>query len=395
MTFTYCEDMPPLSLFKFLRVLHIEHYGVNRVDLTGLPNMHQLRYLAVHDGWDVELPTQITGLRHLETFDVYENVRHPFDIVHLPCLMFLNVSWYAARTPYGIGNMKSLRYVEDFNLMDNSIDNIESLGELASLRVISVYGYRPYAASMNRRMDALCSSLGKVGISLEYLGLYIEGCVDALMDLSPPPRRLERLWMGDRIKDYIDGELDPPDWPAELGSSFFSGHGWNADADECCFFSRVPNWMGELSNLKELEINVIKPDVGILAELPALTLLRIYIIQGLREFFVIHAREFPVLKHLELRLSSPSYLAFQAGAMPKLQWLRLQFSSVGCHQNARGPAGMQHLSALEDFFAISNSDYRATEYEKTCAESALKGAIKLHPKHPRLHINSSYDHYFK
>ncbi|XBI50452.1 hypothetical protein VPH35_113850 [Triticum aestivum] len=363
------DGMPPLSLFKFLR----------------------LRYLAVDDEWGamkvgmkVELPTQIRGLLHLETLDVRHSIHHPFDIVHLPCLMFLNVDWRLAQTPYGIGNMKSLRYVKQFDLIHNSPDNIESLGELASLRFLSVRGYLPDRI----RMDALCSSLGKMCISLEYLGLYIEGCMDALMDLSPPPRRLERLWMGDRVEYYFIWQLDS--WPAEMGecSCFFKIPGWSAEADKCCFFSRVPNWMGELCNLKELEINVFKPDVGILAELPALTFLRIYIIKGLTEFFVIHAREFPVLKRLELRLSTTSYLAFQAGAMPKLQWLGLQFSSLGWHQCMRGPGGIQHLSALEDFFAVIETG-SATRYEKTCAEFALKSAIKLHPNHPRLHINSS------
>ncbi|KAF7087153.1 hypothetical protein CFC21_090366 [Triticum aestivum] len=398
MIFGAYKGMPPLRLFRFLRVLHIEIYAYDTVDLTGLSNMYQLRYLGAGGGCSgVELPTQITGLGHLETLDVLPfYLLHPFDIFHLPSLLFLNVDWRLARTPYGIGNMKSLRYVKEFDLMKNSLDNIESLGELHSLRVLSVYGYPPDATSIKSRMDALCSSLGKNCISLEYLGLYIKGCMDALMDLSPPPRRLERLWMGDRVEYYFSEGCDSIDQPAELGecSSVFRLPGWISKADECCFFSRVPNWMGELSNLKELEINVRKPDVGILAGLPALTFLRIYIIEFLRDWFFIHAREFPVLKHLELRLSSPSYLAFQAGAMPKLQWLGLQFRVRGWNQNVPGPAGLHHLSALEDFFAIILTE-GATEYEKTCAESALKTSIKLRPNHPRLHIQSSCDDDFR
>uniref|UniRef100_N1QYT5 Disease resistance R13L4/SHOC-2-like LRR domain-containing protein n=1 Tax=Aegilops tauschii TaxID=37682 RepID=N1QYT5_AEGTA len=84
------------------------NYGFDGVDLTGLPNMHQLRYLAVYDGWEVQLPTQITGLRHLETLDVCNDVCDPFDIVHLPCLMFLNVDWRLAQTPYGIGLLRKM-----------------------------------------------------------------------------------------------------------------------------------------------------------------------------------------------------------------------------------------------------------------------------------------------
>ncbi|KAM3245411.1 hypothetical protein ACQJBY_056636 [Aegilops geniculata] len=407
MIFGYRDGMPPLSLFKFLRVLHIENPGSYVFDLTGLCNMHQLRYLAVHDDWGgikgwikVALPTQIRGLRHLETLDVRHSVHHPFDIVHLPCLMFLNVDWRFARTPYCIGNMKSLRYVKQFDLINYSPDNIESLGELASLRFLSVCGYACDEASIKRRMDALCSSWGKICISLEYLGLYIEGCMDVLMDLSPSPRRLERLWTGDRVERYSYAAYDIHDWLTKLDecSSFFTVPGWSSNADNCCFFSRVPNWMEELSNLKELEINVLKPDVSILGKLPALTFLRIYIIRELSEYFVIHAREFPVLKHLELRLSSAceSYLAFQAGAMPKLQWLGLQFDGLRWYQYVAGPAGIQHLSALEDFFAIIGTrGVRGHERTWADAESALRTAIELHPNHPRLHITSVYDRHFK
>ncbi|XBH75966.1 hypothetical protein VPH35_102682 [Triticum aestivum] len=239
MIFGDSHGMPPLCIL----FLYIHVYGHAEVDLTGLCKLYQLKYLGIDAYAPYKLPVQIRGLRHLETLDAIGSMNIPSDIVHLPCLMFLSLDWSIHPLPDGIGRMKSLRYLNGFELTMNSLDNIEDLGELTNLRDITVYGVSSLADSSDwkRRMDALTSSLGKNCISLENLELLIDGCNDALMALSPPPRRLERLVM-------VEG-----------------------------FFSRVPNWMEELNNLKELEITVLRCYVGILAELPALTHLHLSI----------------------------------------------------------------------------------------------------------------------
>ena len=373
-----CESMPPISMFKFLRVVHIRDFGFETLNLAALSKMYHLRYLAIIKRSGFELPTQIRGLQHLETLDAPFNNNIPYDIFYLPCLMFLNVNWAGhLQLPDGIGTMKSLRYIERFDLMSNSLQNIEGLGELTGLKILVVYGSSygadsSYAADCKRRMDALYSSLGKICYSLEHLGLYVNGCVDALMDLSPPPSRLERLCMGDN--NYL-GSLT----------------GWKVDMDGYAFFSRVPNWVGELSNLRELEINVNKAEVGILAELPALTRLKLYIREIVRETIVIYERAFPVLKRFALGLSCLPYLAFQAGAMPQLQWLGLQFSPLGWPENVPGPAGIHHLSALEDFIAIIETITFSAYSGERSAESSLTSAVDMHPGHPRLHITRTRD----
>ncbi|KAF7038378.1 hypothetical protein CFC21_048573 [Triticum aestivum] len=249
MIFGDSHSMPPLRLFKFLRVLHVHVYGPAELDPTGLCKLYQLRYLAINGFWDsYKLPAEIRGLRHLETLDAPHSRNIPSDIVHLPCLMFLNLDWDRYPLPDGISRMKSLRCVSGFDLMLNSLDNIKDLGELTNLTAIKFSISSSLADSSERksRLDALNSSLGRC-ISLKMLVLNIPGCNDALMALSPPPRRLEILY----------------------------AYGF--------FFSRVPNWMGELSNLKELSVTVLGSDIGILAELPGLTHFYLYIKEILKK----------------------------------------------------------------------------------------------------------------
>lgn len=206
-------------------------------------------------------------------------------------------------------------------------------------------------------MDALCSSLGKI-CSLKCLFVNLTGCIDGLMPLSHSPTsyRLERLVLSSN-----------------------------------CWFSRVPSWMGQLHNLAELECEVselLNESVCILAELPALTYLDLKIRRrSISEMIIICGRgAFPALKCFQFQLSSASYLTFQAGAMPKLQKLKLKFNARILEQNGVAPDGIEHLLALKELSAKVGC-YGATESEKTSAKSALSSAINMHPSHPHVEID--------
>nr|USU81749.1 BSR [Brachypodium sp.] len=64
MFFGSSENTPPLSEFKFLRVLFID---LPKADLSGLCKLYQLRYLWIEYSCSYQLPTQIRMLRHLQT----------------------------------------------------------------------------------------------------------------------------------------------------------------------------------------------------------------------------------------------------------------------------------------------------------------------------------------
>ncbi|VAI25379.1 unnamed protein product [Triticum turgidum subsp. durum] len=352
MFFGSSQITPPLSKFKFLRVVHIDLDDAE-VDLTGLCKLYQLRYLCISDGCSYQLPTQIRVLQHLETLELFSCDRVPSDIIHLPRLMFLK-AW--TRLHDGIGNMKSLRHLFGFDFTLYKLDNIRGLGELTNLKFLYLTcGIRK--DDWERRMDALCSSLGNL-CHLENLFVDLIGCIDGFMPLFPPPThyRLERLIMQ-----------------------------WR------CWFSRVPSWMGELHNLYQLKFKVgqlLTDGVGILAELPALTHLDVETGKTTNKVISIERGAFPALKSFKLLLSSASYLTFQAGAMPRLQRLKLKFNVHGSEQIGAAPAGLEQLLALEELTA-KICCHRASESDRRSADSDLRSAVDMFPSH--LLVKVSYE----
>ncbi|KAM3316628.1 hypothetical protein ACQJBY_034643 [Aegilops geniculata] len=352
MFFGSSQNTPPLSEFKFLRVVHID-LDYATVDLTGLCRLYQLRYLCISDNCSYQLPTKIRVLQHLQTLELFSCDRVPADIIHLPRLMFLK-AW--TRLPDGIGNMKSLRHLFGFDFALYKLDNIRGLGELTNLKFLFLTcGVRK--DDWERRMDALCSSLGNL-CHLENLFVDLIGCIDGFMPLFPPPAhyRLERLIMQ-----------------------------WR------CWFSRVPSWMGELHNLCQLKFKVaelLTDGVGILAELPALTHLDVETGKATNKVISIERGAFPSLKSFKLLLSSASYLTFQAGAMPRLQRLKLKFNVHGSEQTGAAPAGLEQLLELEELTA-KICCHRASESDKRSAESDLRSAIDMFPSH--LLVKVSYE----
>nr|QKW90243.1 wheat stem rust immune receptor [Thinopyrum obtusiflorum] len=329
MFFGSSQNTPPLSKFKFLRVLFINLHRAT-IDLTGLCKLYQLRYLWISDTCHYQVPTRIRELQHLETLNVKRGL------------------------PDGIGNMKSLRYLRAFDLRLNTLDNIKSLGELTNLRCLFLED-RFSLSCRKKGMDALCFSLGRL-CSLETLSVNLSECIDDLMLCFPPstPYHLERLLVSSN-----------------------------------CWFSKVPTWMGELCYLRELQCHLdewLNDGVGILAELPALTDLDL-VIQRLRhKKIVIYKKAFPALRRFELVLSDPSYLTFRAGAMPKLQRLKLTFECYEWGNHGVAPTGIGYLLALEDLSAVIIC--QTAEADTEWAESALRDAIARHPRCPRLQISS-------
>ncbi|KAE8771882.1 Disease resistance protein RPP13 [Hordeum vulgare] len=145
--FGECKYTPPLSLFKYLRVLAFmfSYKSSTIVDLTAIGQLFQLRYLKVSASLAffidlpseirglacfIDLPSEIRGLVHLETLEILGSSGSiPSDIVCLPRLSRLILP-HNTCLPRGIANMKSLRAL---HCMENiSLEDINDLGELTS-----------------------------------------------------------------------------------------------------------------------------------------------------------------------------------------------------------------------------------------------------------------------
>ncbi|XBH60074.1 hypothetical protein VPH35_114718 [Triticum aestivum] len=150
--------------------------------------------------------------------------------------------------------------------------------------------------------------------------------------------------------------------------------------------------IGMLRDLKRLSLKLERrnSDVGVLhlssdqvhvlGELPSLVHVRIKVSDVSQDKVVVGTGLFPVLEHFwfEYVKDANAYLSFEAGAMPKVQTLTLQFR----WREWRGatPVGMECLTCLQK---IEVWTYRAGFFADVRAEveSAFKGVVSLHPRH--------------
>ncbi|VAH11418.1 unnamed protein product [Triticum turgidum subsp. durum] len=346
--------IPPLSHFKYLRVILFKIWGElfdETIDLTAISQLFQLRYLKVSVEQNIKLPTEIQGLVHLETLDLNCNLLDipleiPADIVHLPCLSHLIVP-YRTKLPKGIRNMKSLRTLYGFELRWSPLEDIKGLGELTNLRCLwlsrSTMGY----CGGIEGAVALASSIGMLH-DLRYLCIighfFDESC--RVVSLSDPSCHIKVLRLS----------------------------GWR--------MPRVPKWICGLQCLSQLELDVelSTEEFHALGELPSLVFLNLWVFSIPDGSVVIFpAGSFPVLEGFECRSTHDvtSYLAFEAGAMPKLRSIALQFRKS--NWGGATPLGLEHLLSLEHIFVVISGGL-----EEVCgeAESAFRNCTQLHPSRP-------------
>ncbi|CAD6258377.1 unnamed protein product [Miscanthus lutarioriparius] len=345
--------MHPLSEFRFLRVLIVEFSDVSykmKLDFTGVCNLFQLRYLKIETNINVQiqLPAKIGKLQQLETLDIeWGSVVIPPDIVSLPRLTHLIIP-ESTRLPDGIGNMKSLVTLQSFDLGENSIDNVRGLGQLTNLRDLNLCNSGTSTSNVALCVDVLCSSLEMLP-NLKHLYLYWPGiCGSGLSSLHPSPCHLQTLEMV-----Y-----------------------WR--------FSEVPKWVGELQKLQVLKIAVTELSIEgflVLARLPALTNLGLRTQVPPRESITIHGMAFPALKYFKYWCRTPR-LTFEAGAMPKLERLKLCFKEI-----VETP-GIGHLLGLKEVFLEIGGHGGKVPPRRGGALSELIMTIETHPSHPKLKIVS-------
>ncbi|VAH55813.1 unnamed protein product [Triticum turgidum subsp. durum] len=311
---------PPLLKFNHLRVLTLEftsgNHGSEIPDLTGISHLFHLRYLKIKADGEIVLPRKIRGLEQLETLELGVcPLEVPQDVIHLRRLQHLIIP-SGINLPDGIGNMKSVCTLQEFDVGLNSIDNIRGLGELTNLRNLRICYYMDelHDRKTTQRLDVLRCSLEKL-CNLRYL--HTDSNINSIYALSSHVSLclLRRLHM-------------------------------------LCMFPMVPKWIGELHNLTDLDLRfeVLEDDIVILAQLQSLNHLKLHV-EGTceaKEKVVICGIGFPILKHFRLSCIRISQLTFEAGAMPSLEKLevRLNFLYGGA------PMGIEYLLGLKEILVI-------------------------------------------
>jgi len=340
--------------FKLLRVLVLEFWGDREMfDLSGICILLQLRYFRVTTDFIIKLPVKMRGLKYLETLEIYASVLTvPTDIVHLPKLLHLHLQG-DLKLPDYVGQLKSLRTLQSFDLSSNSEDNVWTLGEMTNLRELHITCCTAQSDHLERNLIALASLIGRhenlktltlaPGVSCP--SIY----TDCSLIVSSPPVFLEKL------------KLLPP----------------------ICLFSRLPEWIGQLQKLCILKIVVRKlrrDDVNRIAGLKELTVLSLYVRQPTAQSIIFNCAAFPVLKYLKFRCGVLR-LAFQAEAIPNLWRLKLEFNAHSGEQYGDMLTGIEHLSNLQEIDVRVGAAPGAEESDKMAAESVLKETISKHSRH--------------
>ncbi|XP_073357884.1 disease resistance protein RGA5-like [Aegilops tauschii subsp. strangulata] len=317
---------PPLSLFKYLRVLVYEfsYKKGTTLDLTPIGQLFQLRYLKT---------LQIAS-RSAQNF--------PSDIVLLPRLSQLTLP-KGIGLPQGIKSIKSLRDLNCFDIGKSSLEDIDGLGKLTNLRVLVFLG-----KMMVEVVDALVSSIGKL-CDLKLLIVHGEPSkhyCDLIYSLSNPPLHIEKIYL----------------------------RGW--------LLKRIPNWIGDLHCLGSLSLSVehlSTEEVNVVGKLPSLVELCLWVTHITEDSGAAIACTglFPILE--DLRLFSEDgddatiCMEFKAGVMPNLRLLGLEICD---RWSGATPLGMEHLLALEHI----RIGGRSSIHKRRDVLTAFRTAADVHQK---------------
>ncbi|XP_037435582.1 disease resistance protein RGA5-like [Triticum dicoccoides] len=338
------ESMPSISEFKLLRVLSLQlsgYGGRGTINLTGISDLFQLRYLKIASDICIQLPEHMLGLHCLETLVMdSEATAVPWDIIHLPSLSHLSLL-VMTNLLHWLGSM---RFV----------------GKLNNLRDLHLTFSVPSSDYLKRSIEALGSLLSGHG-NLKTLAL-----VNGLCHRNTVVRGASKVTVS------WDGLVPPP---------LLEVFDWSLRS---CILSRIPKWIGKLGELHILKIaarELAMDGIDALRGLPALTDLSLYLQTAAVERIVFDKGGFSVLNYFKLRCSVPC-LKFEANSMPNLQKLKLGFNAPRPLIDQHGAStaiSIGHLPCLREIYAKIGG---------ACAdaESALATAISNHPSNPRISV---------
>ncbi|CAM0871080.1 unnamed protein product [Alopecurus aequalis] len=358
--FGHCVKVPSLLDLRNLRILDFE--GSSELEdhhLADIGNLFHLKYLRLKYTKITKLPEQIAELRYLESLDICGNnteIEIPSAINHLRRLVRLVVSDDTV-LPDEIGGLEALQVLEGINVNSQSTNFVRQLGQLSNLRKLSISFFNYYAGdNWKENQEEMVSAVSRLGqANLHVLHITINEGADEILEESwcPAPHSLWELV----IKVDV--------------------------------ISSVPRWIGSLVNLQKLLIqmwDVGQEDVVILGGLPALRHLCLTALTaGSKDgrLKISPSHGFPSLSHFKVGGEECALgLSFEAGSMPKLQKLELEFDAEEtlALTNGNFDFGIEHLSCLTDVSVRCTYD----ESIYPALEAAIERGVNAHPNHPTL-----------
>lgn len=322
----------PLSTFTALRVLDLEYCQMLQDHhLAYIEKLFHLKHLKVNSNLITELPQKIGELRYLETLDISRTgiAELPPNIVRLQRLARLYVCHRTIFPDGIIGQMQSLEELDKFGVFSYKHEKpLKEFGQLTKLRSLTI------------RCD-LHWSTDSEGSQADDL----DSCMESLIS-SCTVRNL-------RILKLYNSPLSCPMSLDSWCSAAPTTNRLQKFHITFCYISKVPNWMSSLRNLKELKLYIysLRPeDFEILGEMPSLIFLNLKTFYGTngRIYVCGDNKGFSSLKCFSLDIIySGTAVEFEAGSMPKLEHLKLEFPLIEMESPmSASELGIRHLSNL-------------------------------------------------
>lgn len=353
-----CVKMPSLLKFGHLRILDLEGSGEADQLLAEIGGLFHLKYLRLKSKVG-KLPQQIAELQSLQSLEICESnatTEIPSAINQLTRLVRLVINDETI-LPDEIGGLKALQVFRGISVNTQSTNFVQQLCLLSNLMELSISFINYYAGdNWKENQEEMVNSICRLGeANLHVLHITINEGADEIFEesWSPAPLSLRELVI-------------------ELG-----------------IVSSVPRWIGSLVNLQKLAVpmwEVGEEDMVILGSLPDLRHLSLTALAaGSKEgrLSVAQSHGFPSLISFQIGGEECALgLAFEAGSMPKLQNLELEFDAEETSSVTNGgfDFGIKHLPCLTSTAVRSTYD----ESIRPTLEAAMERCINDHPNHPTL-----------
>ncbi|TVU51453.1 hypothetical protein EJB05_02884, partial [Eragrostis curvula] len=397
----FFKCLPSLEDYWVLRVLILDIWSDQDeeiLDLGIIGEMFQLRYLKIECNMTIRLPAVIRQLKYLQTLDVAAKVAaFPQDICCLKELRhlhiqsdscsrnnimsdshFLPVSHFSAEglihqiannitsniahlihlSLYGeaalvgqIADMTSLQSLGKLNLSTCSSYNVSELGYLTNMQDLHLTTSAVSSSRLVGNIKCLASILAKFS---NLRSLIIDGedssngkiISDILIHVPSPPVNLERF---------------------ELSPNVF-------------IMPRLPEWIGYLRKLRTLNIAIRESgDVGILKQCTSLAAISLHVWTTPTQRIIFN-EGFQALKYF--KFTCPTLcVQFMAGAMPRVQTLKLSFNVDKMQQYWPENIGTRNLVCLK----VISVKIGGASTDQASTEAAKRRLMEAFGRdHPRL-----------
>ncbi|KAL6627849.1 hypothetical protein ACP70R_031575 [Stipagrostis hirtigluma subsp. patula] len=348
--FGHVGGMPKLAAMKMLRVLDLERCeGPLHRSLDALPELFLLRYLSLRGTDVVRLPSRIGELSNLETLDIRSTGIQELPPSTVQLHKLVNLLAGMVPLPRGIRKMRSLQTFSFADIGKSSKSALRELGDLIKLRELAIFCSHQERQTMVLVLKTLAAhSLRSLIVACT------GGCwMESSHRLPLPPRLSLQRFMIDESA-----------------------------------LRRVPGQVASSSvNLVEMDISLHQlgaRDLMILEGLASLLRLCLCLVvvvpQGRLAF---RKGGFPRLKEMCFRCRDLPSLSFEAGALPMLERLELNFQG---HSEEPAVAGVERLPSLKHaIIAFPHEDVG------TKVVTEVKKAASAHPNHPDVVVKTGKD----